>query len=69
MGKISLCSTKSKPTLGPNLQAVQWIPSYISLEIKRVMSEDAHSASLSAVKNDSVTSPHPINLHNIVLSS
>jgi hypothetical protein len=62
-----LCPTASRPTLGPTLPPIQWVPETLSLGIKRPGREAVHSPSSSAeVKNGGAIPPLLIRLHCVM---
>jgi hypothetical protein len=66
---IFLCTTESRPFLGPTQPPIQWVSRALSLGVKWPGREADHSPPSSAeVKNVwSYTSTPPISLHDVVL--
>jgi hypothetical protein len=68
--RIFLFATASRPALGPTQPPIQWLPGALSLGIKRLGREAAHSPpSTAEVMNAwSYTSTLPIRLYGVVLN-
>jgi hypothetical protein len=66
---IFLFTTASRPALGPTQPPIQWVPQVLSLGVKRMGREAAHSPpSIAEAQNAwSYTSTPPIRLHGVVL--
>jgi hypothetical protein len=66
---IFLCSTASRPALGPTQPRIQWVPGALSPEVKRPEREAYHSPPSSAeVKKVGAIPPLPHTFYGVVLN-
>jgi hypothetical protein len=66
---IFLCTTASRPALGPTQSPIQWVPEAVSSGLKPPGRKAGYLPPSSAeVKNGGAIPPVPIRLHGMVLN-